>query len=66
MEQDSTTMNVIDTSKYLGCSQSMVRKLVRTKEIPFYKVGNKIFFKKSVIDWWISNQYRKEGFKYEL
>ena len=65
-QEDSTRMNVITLSKYLGCSPSMVRKLIRTKAIPFYRVGNKILFEKSTIDWWISNQYKKEGFNYEV
>lgn len=64
--ETTTTMDVIALSQYLGCSVSMVRKLIRTKAIPFYRVGTKILFEKSAIDWWISNQYRKEGFAYEV
>lgn len=64
-QEDSTTMNVPEVADYIGCSTSMVRKLIRKKAIPFYKVGTKIIFKKSVIDMWISNQFKKEGFIYE-
>ena len=42
--ETSTTMNVTEVADYIGCSQSMVRKLIRTKEIPFYKLGTKIVF----------------------
>ncbi len=63
--ETSTTMNVTEVADYIGCSQSMVRKLIRTKEIPFYKLGTKIVFQKSVIDWWISNKLKKGGFNYE-
>lgn len=63
---ETTAMDVMALSQYLGCSSSMVRKLIRTKAIPFYRVGTKILFEKSAIDWWIANQYRKEGFKYEI
>lgn len=63
--EDSNTMNVTEIADYIGCSTSMVRKLIRTKEIPFYKLGTKIVFKKSIIDLWISNKLEKGGFIYE-
>lgn len=62
--QEDSTMNVTEVADYIGCSTSMVRKLIRTKEIPFYKLGTKIIFKKSIIDLWISNKLKREGFIY--
>ena len=62
--KDDYTMGVPGVADYIGCSESMVRKLVRTNEIPFYKLGTKLVFRKSVIDWWISNKLKKGGFNY--
>ena len=63
--EDSNTMNVTEIADYIGCSTSMVRKLIRTKEIPFYKLGTKIIFEKSQIELWKLDLYDREGFKYE-
>lgn len=62
--KEGYTMNVPGVADYIGCSESMVRKLVRTNEIPFYRLGTKLVFQKSVIDRWISNKFKKGGFNY--
>ena len=48
-QQEDSTMDVKQVAEYVGCSTSMVRKLIRIKQIPFYKVGNKIIFKRSIL-----------------
>jgi len=48
--------NVKEAADYLKCSQSTIRKLLRNKSIPSYRVAQRIFFKKSLIDLWINNQ----------
>lgn len=63
--KDDYTMGVPEVADYIGCSVSMVRKLVRTKEIPNYKLGTKLIFRKSVIDWWILTKLKEGGFYYE-
>lgn len=50
------TLNIKELSKYLKCSVSGVRNLVRDKRIPYFRVGNRLFFKTSSIDLWIANQ----------
>lgn len=65
LTEEYSTMNVTEVADYIGCSTSMVRKLIRTREIPFYKLGTKIIFRKSIIDLWISNKLKREGFRYE-
>lgn len=47
---------VSEVATYLKCSQSAIRKLVNNKQIPFYRIGRKILFKKLSIDAWILNQ----------
>ncbi len=65
-QQEDLTMDVKQVAEYVGCSTSMVRKLIRIKGIPFYTVGNKIVFKKSIIDWWLSTKLKERGFNYEI
>lgn len=64
--KDSTKMDVKGLCEYLHCGETTARNLYRTKAIPFYKVRGKYVFEKSAIDWWISNQYRREGWGYEV
>jgi len=49
-------MNVKEVAEYLHCSQSTIRKLLKKKQIPSFRVAYRIFFKKDLIDLWISNQ----------
>ncbi len=65
MNQEPATMNVATVSDYIGCSQAEVRKLIRTKDIPYRKIGIKYVFDTPVIELWKKNSYGKEGFKYE-
>lgn len=50
------TFNIKELSEYLKCSISGIRNLVRSKKIPYYRIGNRIFFRKETIDLWIKNQ----------
>lgn len=45
-------LNVADVSLLLGLSESRIRTLCSSKEIPHYKQGVKVFFKKSEIEEW--------------
>ncbi|MBP3284390.1 MAG: helix-turn-helix domain-containing protein [Clostridia bacterium] len=56
MESQKITFNVKEVSVYLRVSNSSIRKLVRTRAIPFYRVLSRIFFDKEAIDLWIANQ----------
>lgn len=46
-------LTVKELNNYLNCSESTIRKLIREKKIPYFKVATKILFKKSTIDDWI-------------
>lgn len=48
--------SVKELSDYLKCSISCIRKLVRDKTIPFFRLGYKINFDKKSIDNWVSQQ----------
>lgn len=53
---EKIVFNVAEVCKYLHTSQSSIRKLVRTKGIPYYRILSRIFFDKETIDMWIQNQ----------
>ena len=48
--------NVRELATYLNCSISSIRKLVRTNQIPNFRIGSKLNFKKDLIDKWVYSQ----------
>ena len=38
---------------YLDVSVPFIRKLIRSKEIPYYRIGNRLKFDKNEIDEWL-------------
>lgn len=53
---EKIVFNVSEVCNYLHTSQSSIRKLIRTKQIPHYRILSRIFFDKEAIDMWINNQ----------
>lgn len=53
------TFDVKELTRYLRCSDSTVRKLIKNREIPNFRIANRIYFKKALIDIWIQNQCLK-------
>lgn len=51
--------DVKELTRYLHCSDSTVRKLIKNREIPNFRIANRIYFKKALIDIWIQNQCLK-------
>ena len=51
--------DVKELTRYLHCSDSTVRKLIKNREIPNFRIANRIYFKKALIDIWIQNQCMK-------
>ncbi|MDD3186852.1 MAG: helix-turn-helix domain-containing protein [Bacilli bacterium] len=47
--------NVKETATYLHSSESHIRNLVRKNVIPYFRLGNKIMFDKSIIDDWLTH-----------
>ena len=52
-------LDIKEVTKYLRCSDSTVRKLIKRREIPNFRIANRIFFKKELIDTWIHNKCLK-------
>lgn len=53
---ENIVFNPKELAEYMHISESTVRRMVRKKELPFYRVGTLIFFRKTVIDKWIEDQ----------
>ena len=50
---ESKPMNLKEVVAYMGTSTSAIYKLTSTSEIPHYKLGKKLYFKKEEIDEWM-------------
>ena len=51
--EDHNLFTVKGLAEYLGISQKWVYERVQFKEIPYYKLGGSLRFKKSAIDRWL-------------
>ena len=56
MNEEEKVFDIKELKQYLRCSESTIRKLIRNKAIPNYRIASRIFFKKRLIDAWIQNQ----------
>ena len=52
--------NIQRVSEYLDISISEVRKLVREKRIPFFRIGNRLKFDLHCINLWIEEKHEDE------
>ena len=60
---DKEICGIKEIVKYLNISESGVRKLVREKKIPFFKVLSCIKFDINEINSWVENLAEKESIK---
>lgn len=51
-----STLTTIEIATYLGISQDLIFKMVRQKEIPHFRIGRRILFKKEAIEKWIEDR----------
>lgn len=58
MYNDETDiLNIKELSKWIHISQSMLRKLIYQNAIPFWKIGNRYYFKREIISKWILTKH---------
>ena len=50
----SEIMNLIQAAEYLSLSKSSLYKSTSQREIPHFKMGKRIYFKKSELDQWVT------------
>lgn len=53
---ERTTLTMEETAKYLGISYWLVNQFVRKKEIPHFRAGGRILFRKKAIDDFMEEQ----------
>jgi len=51
---DIQIMNIKQLAEYLKCSTSSIYKNTSTRQIPHFKRGKRVYFKKTEIDEWIT------------
>lgn len=49
--------DVREVAKYLHCSETSIRKLIKEQEIPHYRICTKILFDKNIIDKWLIDRH---------
>lgn len=54
----SNMFDVKQLAEYLNVSISLIRKLVKNKDIPYVRLGAKILFSKIEIDKWLLEQQK--------
>ncbi len=50
---EEKTMDIIELANYIKVAKTSIYGLTNQKKIPHYKLGKKLYFKKSEIDEWI-------------
>ncbi|UOQ95650.1 helix-turn-helix domain-containing protein [Halobacillus shinanisalinarum] len=55
------TMTVDETAEYLGVCKDTIYTMVRTDEIPHFRLRRRIFFSQETIDVWIKEQESHYG-----
>ncbi|MDF2865893.1 MAG: Helix-turn-helix domain [Clostridia bacterium] len=48
-------LNLKESAIFLGCGLTTLRKLVRLKEINYFMIGNRYYFRKQTLENWILN-----------
>lgn len=54
--QTKNVYNVRELSWVLGITEDRVRHLMQESEFPYYKVGNRTYFKKEEIEAWMTRK----------
>ena len=58
MENEEKWVSMEEICKHLDCSRDTVKKMIRTQNLPAYKIDRKWKFKISEVDSWMSNNNR--------
>ena len=61
-ETKAKYMNIPQMAKYLGVSETHLRRLVREKLIPHVYLGRRVIFCIEKVDEWMSDQARRSTF----
>ena len=66
--KEKRVLDSVEAAEYLGISYWLIRKLVREKKIPFYKIESKTLFTKEILDKYIQDSLEepKKKVKYSF
>lgn len=51
--QMKTVLTVAEAAMYMGMSENWLRHIICRNEIPYYKRGKRVYFKKAELDDWM-------------
>lgn len=57
--KEKRVLDSVEAAEYLGISYWLIRKLVREKKIPYYKIESKTLFTKEILDKYIQDSLEK-------
>ena len=66
--EEEQFLDSVEAAQYLGISYWLIRKLVREKKIPYYKIESKTLFTKEILDKYIQDSLEepKKKVKYDF
>lgn len=66
--KEKRVLDSVEAAEYLGISYWLIRKLVREKKIPYYKIESKTIFTKEILDKYIQDSLEepKKKVKYDF
>ena len=66
--KEKRDLDSVEAAQYLGISYWLIRKLVREKKIPYYKIESKTLFTKEILDKYIQDSLEepKKKVKYDF
>ena len=66
--KEKRVLDSVEAAQYLGISYWLIRKLVREKKIPYYKIESKTLFTKEILDKYIQDSLEepKKKVKYSF
>lgn len=63
--KEKRVLDSVEAAEYLGISYWLIRKLVREKKIPYYKIESKTLFTKEILDKYIQDSLEEPKKKVE-
>ena len=63
--KERKVLDSVEAAQYFGISYWLIRKLVREKKIPYYKIESKTLFTKEILDKYIQDSLEEPKKKVE-
>ncbi len=56
-------LNIKELQKWLNTSESKIRQLIYKNEIPYFRIGNRYYFNRKIINHWIISKHNDSALK---